>query len=165
MAFWVNELEIGATTGEALIALFTESVEFGLTVDAEIASMLESAAKVQIDPDSTPWLPNDYAYGGVLFNEAPIDLTVDNLTIDENAGILTQVGEVQALDWDGEEAFTYAITNQTVANQFYMIGNDIALNNPLDYDANPTHDITIEVTDRAGNTYEEDFTITVVEIA
>ena len=66
--------------------------------------------------------------------------------------------------WDPEpgDTFTYAITNDP-SGFFQIVGDEIqvAPGANIDYEADQSHDVTVEVTDASGNTYSEVISLSV----
>jgi hypothetical protein len=97
-------------------------------------------------------------------NEAPEGIDFDRSTISENAAIGTVVAKLSAVDDDQGDSFTYQIIGDT-SGDFEIIGDQIvvASGTNLDFENATTHDITVQVTDAAGNTFTETVTIDVTD--
>ena len=97
-------------------------------------------------------------------NEAPEDLTLSGGSVAENAASGTAVGSVVASDPDSGERFTYSLIDDAGGRFAIDPGTGeitVADGTLLDYEAASAHDVTVEVTDGAGNPYTETFTISV----
>jgi hypothetical protein len=72
---------------------------------------------------------------------------------------------VLSVDFGGLSPFTYEITSNP--SNLFKISNDNELrtNAEIDFDVNPSVDIEITVSDSAGRSFAQDFTITVIETA
>ncbi len=83
-------------------------------------------------------------------NEAPV-ITDQSFSVDENAANGTSVGTVAASDPDAGDHLTYSITAGNTGGAFALNSTtgEITVANPaaLDYEANPTFTLTVEVTD------------------
>jgi Ca2+-binding RTX toxin-like protein len=94
-------------------------------------------------------------------NEAPIDLTTsNNLNFDETTGINQQIGQVSTTDPDAVDQFAYRLVNNpggrfSIDNQ----GRIFTALNDYDADGDTSQTITVEVTDKGGLSYQEDFAI------
>ncbi len=100
-------------------------------------------------------------------NDAPTDLTSGPLAIDENAANGTAIGTVTPTDIDAGDSFTYTLTDDA-AGRFTIDVNTgeirVADGTLLDRENKASHLITVRVTDAAGLTYDENFTITVNDV-
>ena len=101
-----------------------------------------------------------------LFDESPTDIVVTGGAVDEDAGQGVTVATLSTIDPDIGDSHTYAITNDP-SGFFEIVGNEVrvAAGAGLDFDTNPTHDITVETTDAGGNTYSEVITLTVNDVS
>ena len=78
------------------------------------------------------------------------------------ATIGTVVGTLSAIQ--GQVPYTFSITNDP-ENKFDIVGNDLVTDANVDEITDPSHDVTILVTDDNANTFEKTFTITVTPAA
>ena len=92
----------------------------------------------------------------------PTDIVVGGGSVDENSIQGTTVAVLGTVDPEPGDTFTYAITNDP-SGFFQVVGGEIqvAPGANIDYEADQSHDITVEVTDGNGNTYAEVITLTV----
>ncbi len=159
--------------------------------DARIFSDVRSAGEISTNYDQTlastetgmlaNWTFNELTTGGVVVDAVSgNNLTVKHasgagfnpsvpvlsLVVSENDPNGTVVGTVGALDPDGEDSFAYALTDDA-GGRFAINGTSgqitLADTNLVDYETATTHDVTVRVTDGAGLTYDEVFTIAVVD--
>ena len=100
-----------------------------------------------------------------LIDETPTDITLTGGSVDENAAAGTTVATLSTVDADAGDSHTYAITSDP-SGFFEIVGNEVrvAAGADIDFEANQTHDITVEVTDAGGNTYSEAITLTVNDL-
>ena len=100
-----------------------------------------------------------------LIDENPTDITLAGGSVDENAAAGTTVATLSTVDADAGDSHTYAITNDA-SGFFEVVGNEVrvAAGASIDFETDQTHDITVETTDAAGNTYSEVVTITVNDL-
>lgn len=95
-------------------------------------------------------------------NDAPYDITLDNLSVDENA-VNATIGNLGATDVDVGDTITYTISD----NRFEVVsGSVLRLKSgvSLDYEMEPTVALTVSATDIGGLTSNQGFTITVNDI-
>ena len=100
-------------------------------------------------------------------NEAPTDLALAGNSVDENSATGTAVGTVSVTDPDAADSASYALTDDA-GGRFTIDGSTgeitVADGTQLDHEAAGSHSVTVEVTDGAGNTYTETFSITVGDV-
>ncbi|NNE00497.1 MAG: cadherin repeat domain-containing protein [Pirellulaceae bacterium] len=96
-------------------------------------------------------------------NEAPTDITLDNTGVNENADGAV-IGNLGVADPDTGDAHTWSVDDV----RFEIVSDQLQLKTgqSLDYEAEPTVNVTIAVTDQAGSglVYEETFVITVTDV-
>ncbi|MGI9487619.1 MAG: cadherin domain-containing protein, partial [Geminicoccaceae bacterium] len=100
-------------------------------------------------------------------NDAPHDLTLSSASVDENAANGTVVGTASGSDVDAGDSLTYALADD--AGGRFAIDSasgviTVADGSALDHEAAASHDVTVRVTDDAGATYDEIFTINVGDV-
>ncbi|MGN6134552.1 MAG: cadherin domain-containing protein, partial [Aureliella sp.] len=100
-------------------------------------------------------------------NDAPYDLTMPATTIAENLANGSLVQTVTASDVDSGDGFTYQLTDN--AGGRFAIDSatgkvTVADSSKLNYEAATSHTITVRVTDTAGATYDESFTISLSDV-
>jgi hypothetical protein len=84
-------------------------------------------------------------------NETPTDISLSDSTVDENSAGGTVVATLSATDEDTNESFTYQLSDDS--GLFEISGDQVVVKEGADinYEANDAHDITVDVTDSAGN--------------
>ncbi|MGI9411621.1 MAG: cadherin domain-containing protein, partial [Hyphomicrobiaceae bacterium] len=98
-------------------------------------------------------------------NLAPTDIGVTGGAVDENSGAGTVVANLNTVDENAADTFSYAITDDA-SGAFEVVGTEIRVKAGanLDYETAQTHDITVQVTDAGGLTHSETFTIAVNDV-
>ncbi len=100
-------------------------------------------------------------------NEAPTDLSLSANTVAENAATGTVVGSVSGTDVDASETKTYSLTD-SAGGRFAINSSTgvitVADDTLLDYESARSHNITVQVADRAGLTYHETFAINLTNV-
>jgi len=99
---------------------------------------------------------------------APTDIALSNATIAENQPGNTVIGTLSATDPDtGDTSFTYTfadLVGHPDAQYFNISGSSLRANIPFDYETKSSYSIRIKVTDSWGESYEEDFLISVTDV-
>ncbi|TKB62641.1 MAG: hypothetical protein E8D48_08030, partial [Nitrospira sp.] len=100
-------------------------------------------------------------------NESPTDLSLSANTVSENAATGTVVGSVSGTDVDASDTKTYSLTD--AAGGRFAINSStgvitVADGTLLNYEAAQSHNITVQVTDKAGLTYHETFAINLTNV-
>jgi protocadherin Fat 4 len=100
-------------------------------------------------------------------NDAPHDLAATGLTVAENAVNTTAVGTITRSDLDSSDTATYSLVDN--AGGRFAINSStgaitVANSTLLNFEAATSHSITVRVTDTAGATYDEAFTITLTDV-
>lgn len=95
-------------------------------------------------------------------NEAPTDITLSKISVDENLEAGAQVGVFSTTDQDVPEAFTYTLVAGALDNSFFTIaGNRLLTNAKFDFETKSSYNIRVQSTDSAGQSIVKDFLITV----
>jgi hypothetical protein len=99
--------------------------------------------------------------GGGSTGSAPTDISLSSYVIDENSAAGTEIGVFSATDSDRKERHSFRLIDD--GGVFAVSGQDrlvVADGATLDYETTPYIDITVEVTDKQGNTFVETMRIT-----
>ena len=149
---------IDGSTGEITVA-------DGTLLDHEAAGSHSVTVEVTDGPATTYTETFSITVGDV--NEAPTDLALAGNSVDENSANGTAVGTVSVTDPDAGDSASYALTDNA-GGRFAIDGSTgeitVADGTQLDHEAAGSHSVTVEVTDGAGNTYTETFSITVGDV-
>ncbi len=91
-------------------------------------------------------------------NEGPSDIALSNSSVDENAAGAV-VGILSTTDVDDGDTHTYAVDDA----RFEVVGGELKLKDDqsLDFNTDPSVDVTVTTTDSSGATYQETFSISV----
>ena len=95
-------------------------------------------------------------------NETPYDITLDNLSVDENA-VNATIGNLGSTDVDVGDSITYSISD----NRFEVVsGSVLRLKSgvSLDYEMEPTVALTVTAADAGGLTSNQGFLVTINDI-
>jgi hypothetical protein len=99
-------------------------------------------------------------------NAAPTDIALSNASVLETLPAGTLVGLLSATDTDAGETLAFAFAPGGNAGGLFRIdGNRLLTDAVLDHEAAATRGITLRVTDSAGNSYDEAFSIAVGNLA
>jgi len=99
-------------------------------------------------------------------NDAPTNLVVSNLTVEENGAQGTLVGTLSVSDVDVGDSATFAIIGGTGAGQFTINGNNLEVANGgnLDFETTPSLTLQIQATDTGGLSTTQVFTIDLLDV-
>ncbi|MFO0700790.1 MAG: DUF4347 domain-containing protein [Nitrospira sp.] len=107
------------------------------------------------------------SYDTGTVNQAPMDLTLTGDTVAENAATGTVVGTAAGVDPDAGDTKSYSLTD-TAGGRFAINASTgqitVADGSLLNYEANASHTITVQVTDSGGLTVDKTFTIGVSDV-
>eukprot|EP00435_Cladocopium_sp_Y103_P077792 s1_g1531.t1 len=94
-------------------------------------------------------------------NEGPSDITLDNLSVDENAAGAV-VGSLSTMDVDDGDTHSYTVDDA----RFEVVGGDLKLKDgvSLNHEAESSVAVEVTTTDASGATYSETFNIAVGDV-
>lgn len=93
-------------------------------------------------------------------NDAPATLALSNASIAEDAANGTVVGSFSATDVDGD-ALTYSLVGSA---PFSVVGNQLRVAGPLDFETTPSYQLTARATDASGAFVEATFLMSVTDV-
>ena len=96
-------------------------------------------------------------------NDTPTSVGLSNATINEHESAGTAVGALVSVDEDAGATHTYAIVGGDTAD-FAINGADLETAAEFNYEVKASYAIIVRTTDNGGDTYDEAFTISVVDI-
>jgi hypothetical protein len=99
-------------------------------------------------------------------NVAPTDITLSPTSITENQAIGTVVGTFNTTDADTVDAFTYTLVSgdgDTDNASFTIDGNTLKAAASFDFETQSSYSIRVRTTDQGGESFEKEFTITVID--
>ena len=100
-------------------------------------------------------------------NDTPHDLSLSNASITENAADGTVVGRASGSDVDAGDSLAYSLTDDA-GGRFAIDSSTgeitVADGSLLNHEAAAAHDVQVRVTDAAGASYDETFTINVGDV-
>ncbi|NEP48604.1 MAG: hypothetical protein F6K65_07115 [Moorea sp. SIO3C2] len=97
-------------------------------------------------------------------NNAPTDISLDGNSVKEFSNHGTTIATLSTQDVDSGDSHTYKLLHDA-QGRFKIDGNQLKVKNGhlLDFDDNSSHELKIRTTDSGGKSYEERFTIEVLE--
>jgi len=98
-----------------------------------------------------------------LFNRAATDIALSNASVAENSAAGTVVGTLSAIDADIAESFVFSLVDDA-GGRFSINGTNLVVAAALDYEAAVSHGVTVQVTDSAGNVFDESITLDVTNV-
>ena len=98
--------------------------------------------------------------------EAPTNITLTGNTIVENSPAGTTIGTFRAEDEDNNETLRFSFVDNSTITQFQIVDDSLLQTtaDSLNFEADPTHTLTIVVTDKDNLTDTMDVVITVQDI-
>jgi VCBS repeat-containing protein len=100
-------------------------------------------------------------------NEAPTDIALSNASIDENQPSGTAIGNLSTTDPDVGDTFTYTLvagTGDTDNASFQIVGAQLQSAAMFDFETKSSYSIRVRTTDAGGLFFEEEFTISIVNL-
>ncbi|SHK95485.1 gliding motility-associated C-terminal domain-containing protein [Chitinophaga jiangningensis] len=97
-------------------------------------------------------------------NEQPVDLTISNSTVGDNAAINTTVGTLSTTDQDAGDTFTYSLAAGGDNDAFLVSGNTLLTKQTFDVTVKTSYTISVTTTDAGGLSFTKQLTITIVHV-
>ena len=91
-------------------------------------------------------------------NSPPTEITLDNMSVEENQPDDTLVGNLQATDTDGDDVHVFALVEGegSADNALFTItGHELRTVGPLDYEVSDALSIRVQADDQQGGTFEK----------
>ncbi len=132
----------GATIDFSSSVVFTVTSEFGNTQDWTISVSTET-------------------------NEAPTEIVLDNLSIDENNVIDAPIGGLSTIDSNLSDLHTYTLVsgNGDADNaSFDISGDNLIAKEVFDFESKSSYSIRVETNDGRGGTFEKEFIIAINDV-
>jgi hypothetical protein len=103
----------------------------------------------------------DFAIAVQNVNEAPTDISISNLSVDENASGAV-VGKLSTVDPDAGNTHSYTVSD----NRFEVVNGELKLiaGKSLDYETESSVKLNITTKDQGGLSYTESFTVKVNDV-
>ncbi|MGV8855165.1 MAG: cadherin domain-containing protein [Devosia sp.] len=153
----------------------TVRVAAGASFDFETEASIDIAVTATSADGSTSSQSFTLDVANVI-DETPTDITYTGGAVHESVSSGGSIGSaynaasavvavLSTVDADGStDSFTYVITNDA-SGHFEIVGNEIRVKagEVIDYETASAHDLTVEVTDAAGNHYAETITVNVID--
>jgi beta-glucanase (GH16 family) len=92
----------------------------------------------------------------------PNSLSLSANTILDDAALGAAVGTLSATAFGGDEDFTFSILEDP-ENKFTIVGNELRIDQDVQWSTDSSHPVRIQVADSAGRTWNKLFTINVIE--
>jgi RHS repeat-associated protein len=103
----------------------------------------------------------------IAANNAPSQLVLNPSQVAENVAIGSTFGKLTATDLDTGDTLTYSLTTgigSTNNDLFEIVGDELKLKISPDYETKPNYSIRIKVSDQAGLSNEQTFTISIIDV-
>lgn len=138
----------GTELTESFVPRLEGPAEFVVTIEA---TNLEEAQ---------PWSVEVDVDGG---NNPPSDLELSATSVAEDAEVGDEIATITATDDDPAETFTFTEVDDP-DDKFAVVDDKLVVDGALDHEAAASHEVTIEVADTEGATYQETFVIDVDDV-
>lgn len=140
----------------------------GWAIEARPRANESGTAAISISvSDGVATTTTDFLVTVTAVNDAPTALSLAGTSINENAAVGAMVGTATSADPDTGDSATYSITNDA-GGRFVVDPTSGAITftgaAPLDFETAASFAITLRVTDGAGATRDQNFTISVNDI-
>ncbi|MFO1185001.1 MAG: cadherin domain-containing protein [Bauldia sp.] len=106
----------------------------------------------------------DFVFGAAPEGDPPTEIGLDDSTVAEGASVGTVVGAFVTTDADVGQTFTYQLVNNP-GGKFAVSGGNLVVAGALNFEAGSTVVLTVKVTDSGGQTYTQDVTVTITDVA
>jgi hypothetical protein len=117
---------------------------------------------IQLGNGTLSWAKVTFDLVGM--NDAPTDVSLSNVSIDENSAIGTAIGTLSTTDVDNGDTFVYSIEGGTGASLFTIDGDQVKVNGALDFESQSSYTLDVKTTDANGLSYTQSFTINVTNV-
>lgn len=100
-------------------------------------------------------------------NNAPVDISLSEITVAENSPVSTVVGIFSTLDPDKGNSFTYSLVSGIGDNDnssFNVNENNLRTSEAFDFETRSTYSIRVRTTDQGGLFFEKQLIITVTDV-
>ena len=100
-------------------------------------------------------------------NQAPTDLTLDNLIIDENLPAQTLIGRFSTTDPDPDDSHVYSFvsgTGDTDNGHFIITGDSLLSGEIFDFEAKNSYSIRVSTTDTGDLSFEKQLAISITDV-
>ena len=157
-----------AGAGDADNASFQIS---GTTLETAAAFDFETkdsyTIRVEVDDGNGGTFEEAFTISITDVNDAPTDIALSSASVAENESTGTTVGTLSATDQDVLDSHTFSLvagTGDTDNGSFQISGSTLETSGPLDFEAGSTLSIRVQADDGNGGTFEEVFTVTVIDV-
>jgi hypothetical protein len=100
-------------------------------------------------------------------NDAPTDLALSKAEINENEAAGTEVGSLSSTDEDAGDTHAYSLVSGEGSadnGSFEISGDKLKAKESFNFEADSSYSIRLRTTDKGGKTYEEQATITIIDV-
>ncbi|MEH1916147.1 DUF4114 domain-containing protein [Nostoc sp.] len=101
------------------------------------------------------------------YQNAPTDLSLSDITVNENVAANTVIGKFSSTDSDTGNTFTYSLVNGaggTDNSAFTIKDDELQINASPDFENKPSYNIRVQTQDNDGLTFQKQLTITINDV-
>jgi gliding motility-associated-like protein len=147
------------------VQIGTATTTFTIVSPTSITAIIPSGVFSGTIQVTTP--NGQYTGGSVVVNYGPTAVALSQSSIVESAASGAVVGSFSATDANGaNDTYTYTLVSGTGSSDnasFTIVGNSIKTAAALDFETKASYSIRVRVTDQGGLTFEQVFTVVVLE--
>jgi VCBS repeat-containing protein len=161
MASGVLDGSVATPHAEAILSNFGDQNVLQIDVNGDGTI---GAGDITVVLDNLSGTLSDANFAVITPNHAPTDISMFGVGIvPENAPAGAVIGMLSDVDADAGDTASYVLTDD--AGGLFTISNGaVVTTGPLDFEQATSHQITVQVTDHAGATFEKSFTITTTNV-
>jgi hypothetical protein len=125
------------------------------------------SVRVRVTDSAGLFFDEVFAISVTNVNEAPTDIALSASTIAENASATATIGTLSATDPDAGDSRTFTLVagpGSTDNGSFSITGPTLKADAVFDFEAKSSYSVRVRVTDTAGLSFDEVFTISVTNV-
>lgn len=157
-------------TDNALFAVDGTSLESAAVLDSEAGAT--RSVRVRSTDSGGGFVEATFTITVTDVNDAPIDITLTNASVDENEAAGTAVGTLDGTDPDAGQTLTFSVVTSGClgsypdGSAFAASGTDLQTAEALNYEVKNSYDVCVRATDSGtpALSFEKLFTITVLDV-
>jgi large repetitive protein len=109
----------------------------------------------------------DFTVNIINADEPPMSLTLNQNSMAESSPVNSLIGAFSSQDPDAGDSHTYSLTTgigDGDNSAFSIVNNELRINTTADFETKPTYGLRVKTTDKSGLSFDQDFTISIINI-